>query len=134
MLEFFTIFAPSKKIADGMNKMIRNKKWLVAGFLLALFCGYMISITCFSHSHVVNGQLVTHSHPYKGTPDNPGHSHTSTQFISIALLSYFLTLSASFAGLVHILSGKIITREIFRTFSGEQLQIRPYSLRAPPAL
>jgi hypothetical protein len=100
--------------------------------LLAVFCSYMVSITCFAHSHVINGQLVTHSHPYKGAPDSPGHSHTAAQFISIALLSHFVSLSATFIALAHVLSGRIIIRKRFRTAPCAQLQIRPYALRAPP--
>jgi hypothetical protein len=115
-----------------MNKMIHNKKYLLASFLLVVFCSYMVSITCFTHTHVINGQLVTHSHPYKGTPSNPEHSHTTTQLISIALLSYFVTLSATFVRFLHILSGKIIIRKIFQPFFDKQLQIRFYALRAPP--
>ncbi|MDR0604130.1 MAG: hypothetical protein LBG80_07505 [Bacteroidales bacterium] len=115
-----------------MNKMIYNKKCLLAVFLLVVFCGYMVSITCFTHSHIVNGQLVTHSHPYKGTPYNPEHTHTATQLISIALLSYFVTLGATFVGFVHIFSCRIITLKIFQTFFDKQPQIRPYALRAPP--
>jgi hypothetical protein len=116
-----------------MNNMIRNKKWLAAGFLLALLCSYMICITYFAHAHVINGQLVTHSHPYKGAPDNPGHSHTTAQFISIALLSYFVTLGVAFAGLACMLFGKLFIRKVFRTYFGQPLQLRPYALRAPPA-
>ncbi|MDR0714284.1 MAG: hypothetical protein LBF89_08520 [Bacteroidales bacterium] len=115
-----------------MNKTIRNKKWLPACFLLVLFCSYMVSITCFVHSHVVNGQFVTHSHPYKGTPDNPGHSHTAAQFVSIAFLSHFVTLGAIFAGLIHILSGQMIIRKFLHDFFGKQLQIHFCFLRAPP--
>jgi hypothetical protein len=116
-----------------MNNTIRNKKWLVAGLLLALFCSYMVSITCFAHSHVIDGQLVTHSHPYKGAPDNPGHSHTAAQFIAMALLAHFVTLGVAVAGVAHVFPGKIIIRETVRNAPGKQLQIRPYALRAPPA-
>jgi hypothetical protein len=112
--------------------MIHNKKCFLADLLLVVFCSYMISISCFTHSHIVNGQLLTHSHPYKGTSANPEHSHTTAQFVSIALLSHFVTLSATFVGLLHILSVKIIIRKISRTFFDKQLQIRPYALRAPP--
>jgi hypothetical protein len=112
---------------------MHNKKYLLASFLLVIFCGYMVSITCFTHTHIINGQLVSHSHPYKGSPSNPEHNHTATQLISIALLSYFVTLSVMFVGLLHILSSKIIIRKIFQTFFDKQLQIRSYALRAPPS-
>jgi hypothetical protein len=115
-----------------MYKMTGDKRWTLASFLFVLFCSYMISITCFVHSHIVDGQRITHSHPYKGAPDNPGHSHTAAQFISIALLSHFETLGAAFAGLMYAVSVKIIIRQSFCAFIYEQAQIRSYALRAPP--
>jgi hypothetical protein len=115
-----------------MNEMIRKRKGLFAGFVLMLFCSYMVNITCFYHSHVVNGQFVMHSHPYKGTPDNPGHNHTTAQLISITLLAHFAALSVALAGLIYLFSGRRIILNLFRTFFYKQAQIRSYSLRAPP--
>jgi hypothetical protein len=121
-----------KKIANFMNRVIHNKKWFPAGFLLVLFCSYMVSITCFAHLHIVGGRLVVHSHPYKGVPDNPGHSHTAAQFISIALFSHFAAFGAAFAGSAPVLAGRIIAWKFSRTFLYGRRQILPYSLRAPP--
>ncbi|MFT3738903.1 MAG: hypothetical protein QM786_09100 [Breznakibacter sp.] len=61
------------------------------GFLmLLLFTGYYGGITMFYHSHVVNGRVITHSHPYKKTANDnasfPGHSHGKGEFV---LLKYF---------------------------------------------
>jgi hypothetical protein len=115
-----------------MNKLILKRKRIFAGFLLVLFCGYMVSITCFSHSHIIDGQIVTHSHPYKGASDNPGHSHTAAQLVFIEMLSHFVSLEFAFACLFCVLSAKRIVRNLFRTFHYKQTQILPYSLRAPP--
>jgi hypothetical protein len=116
-----------------MNERIQKINRLFAVLLCVLFCGYMLSITCFPHSHIVDGQLVTHSHPYKNTPDNPGHSHTNAQLAFIELLSHFVTSGITFAGLLCLFSGKGIVRYLFYLSSCTQAQIRPYSLRAPPA-
>jgi hypothetical protein len=114
--------------------MIDKRKWIFTSFLFVLFCSYTVNITCFVHSHIVDGHLVTHSHPYKGTPDNPGHCHTTAQFIYIALLSHFDTLVATFACPVHVFFGKTVIRKFSCAFFYEHIQIHPYALRAPPIL
>jgi hypothetical protein len=45
-------------------------KW----FLPVLFISYMAGITLFTHSHVVNGVTIVHSHPFKKGGE---HSHTT---------------------------------------------------------
>ncbi|MDR2120980.1 MAG: hypothetical protein LBP64_08955 [Tannerella sp.] len=115
-----------------MNEMIRKGKRRLAGFLLALFCSYTASVTCFAHSHVVNGERVTHSHPYRTVPDSAGHSHTAAQFISIALLSHFMALSAVFAAPACVFSGKFAILRFSHTFFVEPTRILSYALRAPP--
>jgi hypothetical protein len=115
-----------------MYKATGDKRRTLAGFMFLLFCSYTISLTCFVHSHIVDGRRITHSHPYKGVPDNPGHGHTAAQFIAIDLLSHFETLSATFAGLLFAVAAKIIIRQPFRIAVYRQIQIRYYALRAPP--
>jgi uncharacterized protein YegP (UPF0339 family) len=55
--------------------------------LLFLFIGYNSSITLFYHAHLLNGQIVFHSHPYKHNKEskNPfeSHKHTSKEFFQI---------------------------------------------------
>ncbi len=56
-------------------------KW----FLPVLFISYMAGITLFTHSHVVNGVTIVHSHPFKKGSE---HSHTTVEFQLIHLLSH----------------------------------------------
>ena len=58
-------------------------KW----FLPVLFISYMAGITLFTHSHVVNGVTIVHSHPFKKGSE---HSHTTVEFQLIHLLSHVL--------------------------------------------
>ena len=60
-------------------------------FLPVLFISYMAGITLFTHSHVVNGVTIVHSHPFK--KDSP-HSHTTVEFQLIHLLSHVATTGA----------------------------------------
>ena len=49
-------------------------KW----FLPVLFISYMAGITLFTHSHVVNGVTIVHSHPFKkGGEHSPYDSRVS---------------------------------------------------------
>lgn len=52
-------------------------------FLPVLFISYIGCISLFTHSHVVNGVTIVHSHPYK-----PGteHEHTTAEFQLIHML------------------------------------------------
>ncbi len=62
--------------------------------LLSLF-GHMAGMSFFPHTHIVDGGTITHSHPYSGTSQNPGHGHSVSQFALIALLNMALMAAAS---------------------------------------
>ena len=55
-------------------------------FLPVLFISYMAGITLFTHSHVVNGVTIVHSHPFKKGSE---HSHTTVEFQLLHLLLLF---------------------------------------------
>lgn len=57
-------------------------------FLPLLFITYLGGITLFTHSHVVNGVIIVHSHPFKGQ-----HEHTEVQLETIFFLSSFIASS-----------------------------------------
>jgi hypothetical protein len=61
---------------------------LLKGLLPVLFVSYLAGITFFTHSHVVNGVTIVHSHPFNKKAE---HQHTTTEFQLIHLLSYVLT-------------------------------------------
>ena len=66
-----------------------KRRYIVAPLLLlALFLTYQVSITLFTHVHIVNGVMIVHSHP----SSEKHHTHTTGQVISIAHLSTIQTL------------------------------------------
>ena len=100
-----------------------------ASFLMVLFLSLWCSSNLFFHTHIVNNQLITHSH----FSSEAGHSHSGAEFTVISMLSLSLALMA---GAILLLSfgvkGKI--SENFYNFNIAELftgSIR--SLRAPPA-
>lgn len=65
-----------------MKRFLR-KHILPQLLLPLLFLWHIGSITLFTHTHVVNGKKIVHSHPYTSR-----HSHTDNQFKTISLLSF----------------------------------------------
>ena len=57
-------------------------------FLPLLFIAYWGGVMLFTHSHVVNGVIISHSHPFKGE-----HEHSDAEVETIFLLSSFISSS-----------------------------------------
>lgn len=49
-------------------------------FLPVLFAGYIGVLSFYAHVHVVNGEAVVHSHPFRNLPGQPSHGHTTADF------------------------------------------------------
>lgn len=59
-------------------------------FFPIFFLIYFGNITLFTHSHIMNGVTIVHSHPFKkDNADQPAHQHTPAQFQLIHQLSSF---------------------------------------------
>ena len=93
-----------------MKDSVHNTKRVIASFLLILFIGYVSSITLFQHGHIVNGQLIAHSHPYCDASDTGRHIHTSFEFITIAALSVLLMLAASFGFFIKLFAVRLLKK------------------------
>lgn len=53
-------------------------KRLFAIILTIIFTSYIACITFCVHTHIVNGQLVTHTHPYS----NQQHQHSDSSIVA----------------------------------------------------
>ena len=113
-------------------------KW----FLPVLFISYMAGITLFTHSHVVNGVTIVHSHPFKkGTEHNPfkkggEHSHTTVEFQLIHILDHTLVTDN---GLTPLFVTSVLSLLCIFLASPQRMRYcRPcpgvISLRAPPVV
>ena len=69
---------------EVMTKLKNIMKYI----LPLLFIAYLGGITLFTHSHVVNGVIIVHSHPFKGQ-----HEHTEVQLETIFYLASFVSSS-----------------------------------------
>jgi len=105
-------------------------------FLLILFLGYYVSITSFTHTHIVNRVAIVHSHPYnpfsKNKPIN--HQHSENEFILIYFLSHFLTTVSFLAFSIEVY--KTVLQKFILQKNNENLSnlifLCSNGLRAPP--
>jgi hypothetical protein len=105
-------------------------------FLLILFLGYFGSITLFTHTHIVNGVAIIHSHPYNPfSKDKPvNHQHSENGFILIHFLSHFLTTVSFLAFSIEVY--KAVLRKYTLQKNNESFYNLTFlcsnGLRAPP--
>ena len=105
------------------------KRVLLSFLLLTLFVTYQVSITMFTHVHYVNGVMIAHSHPYKGT-----HSHSTSNFVVIAHFATFHSLEAHVQYDFTPERPVLFTVEIPESIPvTTETHLRVISLRAPPA-
>lgn len=108
-----------------MEKLRRIMKF----FLPLLFLMYWGGITLFNHSHVVNGVIIVHSHPFQAN-----HQHTPDQAETIFFLGYYtasslpslLTAVSCFLVLLNVLA---VPRVVRLCLSRQENGLH---LRAPP--
>lgn len=94
-----------------------------------IFVSYLCGIALFTHSHVVNGVIIVHSHPFKDA-----HSHTTKQFETIMYLSNYLmpdiTVSEELVRFIPLFLGLLFFPLV--TSGSKKREVRVVSLRAPP--
>lgn len=96
--------------------------------LVALFLSYYGGVTLFPHTHIVDGGVVTHSHPY--TPSS-SHTHTQAALQLIANLGWLVFL------VVVVALSLFVAESSYRYFYGQpsrecSVNSRYCQLRAPP--
>lgn len=118
-----------------LGKGIRG--YLLKIILLMIFSLYTCSITFFTHSHIIGGVTIVHSHFY-GTDENgkPTHEHTGAEIQLIQNLStYFAFGLIALAILIGLTSAQITTLFVNpNCFLRQQAHQAHLRLRAPPIL
>lgn len=114
--------------------MLWKSKRLIASILFVVFTFYYVDICFFSHSHIINGTTVVHSHLHNKAHAQTG-THTDNELKLISSLSAFQTFAAEVCapglGVLLILQAFILP------FFEEKIYSKPtacISLRAPPTL
>lgn len=114
-----------------------------AKVLLLLYIGYFGCVSYFIHSHVYNGVVYVHSHPYKKwakdkdenkEPPFETHHHTSAGFFTINQLSSITSFEATDNNYVAEID-LLPSTTLYTYYSLEDI-IQPcinyFHLRAPP--
>ncbi len=111
-----------------MKKYLTN---ILKLFLPLIFIAYLGGITLFTHSHVVNGVIIVHSHPFKGE-----HQHTEVELETIFFLSSFAasdSLFTPFSTSVFLVLLCLLAVPAVERIKQERTCCGIY-LRAPPAV
>lgn len=86
-------------------------KALLRIILPVIFITYACSITFFTHTHIVNGVTIVHSHPYLLDENgNPDHEHSGAEIQLIHTLSTFF--STALIVIAVLLTGLLLCRKI----------------------
>lgn len=111
-----------------MRRLLRN---ISAFFLFVLFIGFWSSTHLFYHTHIVDGQIIVHSHPF----GNSSSGHTSQELKLISILSVFLTTSPDCDGLLPGHFSLLVAQLHFPCPAGhiKDFPVHYNGLRAPPA-
>ncbi len=104
----------------------------IAWLLLAAVLWYHCSISLFYHTHTIDGIVVTHSHPYTGTPDTPRHAHSATQFLTIAALAAFVATVAALVFVAAALQPRIAILRDRQVLRRQPALLHSHTLRGPP--
>lgn len=89
----------------------KKAKTIIKIILPIIFIIYASSITFFTHTHVINGVTIVHSHPYQSNDDGAlSHNHTGAEIQLIHTLSTFFSVAVI---VLSILLGLLSLRKSF---------------------
>ena len=96
-----------------------------------LFTLYLGNIIFCSHTHVVNGVVIVHSHPFK----NSHHSHTEAELETVFFLTHFTSTGSYVAFILPLFIPVVLCLLTARPCCHIKKQRfdSGISLRAPPA-
>ncbi len=112
--------------------MLQRGKQIVGGILLLIFMAYYVNISFFTHSHIINGVTIVHSHFHDKAHAQSG-KHTDSEVTLISMLSALETCAVAtfFAGLAVFFPFATVT-PVLRGVQFTTNRIVCVSLRAPP--
>ncbi len=104
-------------------------------FFLILFTGFFLSTVLFNHTHISEGSIFVHSHPFKSDINGkPLHSHSNSVYLLVFLLNNFIAdINAVFStdDIHPAFAGEIISGVVINSSSGG-CEFK-FLLRGPPS-
>lgn len=125
-INIFSTFAPCKTMR---NVKLQNQQ-IRAICLLILFLGYQLSVSAFTHLHIIDGVSVVHSHPFQKS-----HNHSDAEFLILGSVSPLSGLKTD----SYVLTAPWFDLQVEKTFAEfssplQPMALRVLSLRAPPVV
>ncbi len=115
-------------------KILRHN--ISKSFFLILFLSFFASTSLFDHTHLHDGNIIVHSHPFKpGQDGSPIHNHNDSGYLLIYTLDNILATVVSF--LIPLLLILATAREIIKIIKKiipPGIRVTPYQLRGPPSV
>ena len=110
--------------------MNRRKRQIIGCLFFFLFATYWCGINCFPHSHVVNGVVIVHSHPF----EDEDHTHTDIQYETIFYLTHFFSIECATFHFESLVRFALLLTPFFVWYCPVVLQCKQsrHGLRAPP--
>jgi hypothetical protein len=109
-----------------MKVQIRH---IISCLLTVIFAAYFSSVTCFTHSHVVNGRVVVHSHLYFG---NAAHTQSEKALELIFIISHTVLLVSAALVLSDVFRA-VVCRLLAKEYTVLPLGFHHFGVaRAPP--
>ena len=118
--------------------MHKTKKHIsIRIFFLALFLSYFADITFFTHSHIVNGATIIHSHYTFGehpskSGKQQGHTHNANALTLISQATSWCAIFQALPEVPEVLSSELFVYFITILPSKEQATPSLFYLRGPP--
>lgn len=123
---FFTNRQQSTSLKKYGSNITTAQRSIVA-FLIAMVCAQYCSNTFFMHSHVIDNEIVWHSHPFKAA------QHTKADINTIALLNHGIFTCDTFEIGVEPSIVVLCILILPRVVKSVSHHVACISLRAPPA-
>lgn len=111
-------------------KIKRESRGLGALAMLLLFVLYYSAVVGFSHTHIIDDEIITHSHPYS----NSNHTHSSGMLEISQVLSTIIFIVVAVISIPAKLIARIESLIYEVTSFVEVLISKSSPSRAPPVL
>ncbi|MDR2232873.1 MAG: hypothetical protein LBE56_07095 [Tannerella sp.] len=114
---------------------LHHIKKTLSFLLITLFLSYYAGTTFFSHSHVINGATIIHSHPHaESHHDTAGGNHTEHSITLIAQISHVDCTNLACTDIFYTPNiPQTRNIDIATTHTTNTVYLNTLSLRAPPS-
>jgi len=131
-LTFLCVCVVISKISCKFAAMIRKK--VISFLLVVIFISYYASTILFSHTHIISGATIIHSHIHANSHHNTkSGEHTTCHITLIAQISHFESVVFSFLLLPSPLQFQLNQHNFVETTHWiTSIYFQNLSLRAPP--